>query len=883
MNPREDEEGPLLSNLGVEPAAFVRSFLELLANDYEAAIDIIQALKSNDKNDIAEFIDLFKRGYLEDSEQSLTVTQLRVLENLWENPTQKYAYKQLKREYSLDQATLLAEKERESAIQAAAARLAKPLKQENQALQYQLEEVKADLDEVQDDLFKIAEKSKKQQDAASSTIQKQAQEIDDLKSQLAELKALAETQKKQPPSQKSTALRSLLNRSQLENDELASELQSVRKANVHLLNAQKDLRATTVKQSQLISQLENDKQAEIAAAVEGAIEEKQTEIDLYKAEVEDLRLKQAESTDGKIQFSGGESLGRELEKDALMSGMQQASSIRSVIEKAMQPEEIHYKLPEDAHDARAIIQSRIKSLQSIFSAADAYFNTQSSDDREKLITSIEDAISNIEIHIVGDPLHYSRALKGVMNHLSTHTVTKEEKTRFHKMAQDLESYLVPYQVEAEAQLEAEAQPEASAAEIEESAKVATQIAEMIKYMAKKYILSKFSTVFSCEVRFQRALDILSDQRKEHSNNLHKIAKMIKKIGYLSTWNPTKDYDLAIHDAYKVAVLMDLYITAENLQKRLSRDSVEVLLDHVATALNLAWNQVDLFSSPKKYNETLAAISNSLQILLTADQLERISELTHLISGQQSAFHDPYSAIDALIQEAKKQVEQTDFSQEYKLSEESVDVSTPVFDNFFPNSTKDLGKALELIAKKYTERTNTILKNPKLFDQTVKIVVEGVNEQLNQTAITQKIVDNVRDRSAWSSLWDAVVPLKTAEHVTSLIQMSINAQNEQLSPDQKFAAILQCVDAMVYRIGWLDYGQGAELLMVLLLAEQALGPQSHPRLESIRFTIENMGDYDRQMLVFQDLAQDLHRDLHDYRAKEQAQAEQVEPRQLSRRP
>ncbi|MCC2666811.1 MAG: hypothetical protein K0S63_727, partial [Gammaproteobacteria bacterium] len=134
MNPRQNEASPLLSQLGGQPAAFVKNFLQLLEDHrYEEAVDIVEALKSNQENNPAEFIDIFKRGHFEHAEKELSAEQITALETLWENPKNLFD-QPLTQVFKLSEAELAQKAEWETAVREGVEREIRPLKKQNKAL-----------------------------------------------------------------------------------------------------------------------------------------------------------------------------------------------------------------------------------------------------------------------------------------------------------------------------------------------------------------------------------------------------------------------------------------------------------------------------------------------------------------------------------------------------------------------------------------------------------------------------------------------------------------------------------------------------------------------------------------------------------------------------
>jgi hypothetical protein len=361
-----------------------------------------------------------------------------------------------------------------------------------------------------------------------------------------------------------------------------------------------------------------------------------------------------------------------------------------------------------------------------------------------------------------------------------------------------------------------------------------------------------------------------------------MANKIKKLGYFTYFYNHKN-ELDLHDAYKITILIDLYVVAETYQKNPTQDNLNLLLNHVMTAMTLSWKKADLFGYPMRYYETLTVILDLVKSLLPSEQRKDLSKLRDAISIEPSLLHDPLTAITDLTKEAENHAKEIYPKQERQHStQESAAVTSKKYEplklNFLQlESPQDLGKAIELIAKRYSERTTKILKNKELFERMIKIITDGIKKDLELPDIIKQITDNVRVKSAFLSLFDSTVSLKDAELIVRLIHISMIVEDQQLTLEEKREAILYAVDEMLDGIGWVDYQQGVELLMILALVEQSLGTDE--KLEALRFKIEGMGDAKRQKVFIKDLE----KDMKGYAAEEAAKVKEVEPPKPASRP
>jgi hypothetical protein len=384
MDPRRNDEPRLLSQLGGQPAAFVKKFLQLLKDhNYEVAADIVEALKSNEENNRADFIDIFKRGYFEHAEKELSAEQITALEILWENPKNLFD-QPLTQVFELSEAELAQKAEWQTAVREGVAREIRPLKKQNKALLYQIDDLVAELEEAQRDLSRIKERNQ-ERDVAASTIERQ--QIDELTNQVEQLTAAleAEKRKKSLPSssqelkelkEKLQEVRSYLTDAELRNDDLAEKNDAAAKkiALLEKENAQlKKEKAATLKQTK-------------TAGVESE-EEFATDRDLYKARVQELEERLAEKqarleeleerlARGQVRVIKGESFASELD-DAQKDTVNQTAEM----EEESLAMELEEETPENSVGPTAqaeVIELREETLE------DSARPAAESDEKEKI-------------------------------------------------------------------------------------------------------------------------------------------------------------------------------------------------------------------------------------------------------------------------------------------------------------------------------------------------------------------------------------------------------------------------------------------------------------------------------------------------------------------
>jgi hypothetical protein len=455
-----------------------------------------------------------------------------------------------------------------------------------------------------------------------------------------------------------------------------------------------------------------------------------------------------------------------------------------------------------------------------------------------------------------------------MKEFLKYTVTSEEKERLKELNERLETHTL-----APVKEKLEASPNEQVSVQDQDQGLSPQaVAEAIKYVAKKYIHSKFNVEFGRDDYFNEAYNIFSHERRVGNNDWHVMAKEIAGIGYFSYFLSEHD-DLPSHDAYKVTVLMDLYVAADKYQRNPNQDNLDNLFRHVFTAIAISWQDANLFDKPFQYYQVLKAISCLLQPLLS---LEQRKKLQGLIADKQSPLRRTFLVMTELMEEAEKHAEQMYSAQERQHSPKGSAVVAskehePLKPSFSPAETsEDLGKAIELIAKRYSERTTKILKDKELFDRMMRIITEGVKNNLKLSDIEKQITDSVRVRSAWLSLFDSTVLLEHAEIITRLVRISMVVADQHLTGEEKQKAIFKLMDEILARRGWPDYEQAAELLMILALVENSMG--SSKKLQSLRSEIEGIGDVKRQAVVIRGLEKDMKK----YAAKERSKVEKLEP-------